>query len=221
MSVHDLRNRRINYDSYSLDDGRAADPFDLFADWMDDATDAQDAGKLFEAAAMTLATAHVLPDGSWQPRTRVVLLKGWDTAGFVFFTNYDSNKGRDLEENARACLHFHWPELHRQVRVDGAVRRTSTAVSEEYFAMRPRGSQVAAWASSQSSPVRSREELEARMTRAEERFEGQEVPCPPNWGGFVVVPQELEFWQGRPSRLHDRVVFTAVEGGWEAARLCP
>lgn len=221
MSVHDLRNRRINYDSSTLDDGRAADPFELFADWMDEATDAQDAGKLFEAAAMTLATAHPTADGTWQPRNRVVLLKGWDTAGFMFFTNYDSAKGRDLDENARASLHFHWPELHRQVRIDGTVRRTSASVSEEYFAMRPRGSQVAAWASRQSSPIRSREELEGRVAEAERRFEGKEVPCPPNWGGLVVVPQEIEFWQGRTSRLHDRIVFTTVDGGWEVTRLCP
>lgn len=221
MSVHDLRNRRISYDSNTLDDGARSGPFELFGVWLDDATAAQDAGRLYEATAMTVSTAHPMPDGSWQPQTRVVLLKSWDSTGFVFFTNYDSAKGRELEDNPRACLHFHWPELHRQVRIDGRVRRVRQSVSEEYFAMRPRGSQIGAWASTQSATIGSRAELEARVAEAEARFEGTAVPCPPNWGGIVVVPERIEFWQGRPSRLHDRLVFTAVEKGWDSARLCP
>ncbi|MCC2592675.1 pyridoxamine 5'-phosphate oxidase [Tessaracoccus sp. OS52] len=221
MTVHDLRNRRLNYDSATLADGQASDPFELFARWMDDATHAQDAGSLFEATAMTLATAHPGPDGNWQPETRVVLLKAWDPTGFLFFTNYDSAKGREVDANPRGCLHFHWPELHRQVRIDGPVRRSSAAVSEEYFSMRPRGSQIGAWASRQSQPIASRQELEARVAEAEARFEGAEVPRPPFWGGLVVAPEKIEFWQGRPSRLHDRIQFTSVARGWESVRLAP
>lgn len=221
MSVHDLRNRRHVYDSAQLADGHTTDPMDLFAAWMDDAVDAQDAGRLYEAAAMTLATAAAMPDGSWQPRTRVVLLKLWDATGFTFFTNYESDKGHHLAANARASLHFHWPELHRQVRIDGTVAKVPADVSATYFAMRPRESQISAWASPQSRPVPSRDELEARQARLDEQFSGAEVPCPPHWGGYKVAPEIMEFWQGRPSRLHDRVSFTAVPGGWEPARLCP
>lgn len=221
MSVHDLRHRRIDYDATTLDDGRVDDPLGLFATWLDDATRAQDSGHLYEATTMTLATAHEMPDGTWQPATRIVLLKTWDTAGFVFFSNHDSAKGRDLTANPRAGLLFHWPELQRQVRIEGPVSRTSASVSADYFAMRPRGSQVSAWASRQSEPVSSRRELEEHHARMDEQFSGAEVPCPPNWGGYVVAPERMEFWQGRPSRLHDRLVFTSVAGGWDVSRLCP
>lgn len=221
MSINDLRGRRINYDAATLDDAHTTNPFDLFGAWLGDATAAQDAGQLYEATTMTVATARELPDGSWQPATRVVLLKLWDRDGFVFFTNYDSDKGSDIAANPRASLHLHWPELQRQVRIDGTVEKISPEMSAEYFAMRPRGSQTSAWASQQSAPVSSRAELEDRQTRATEKFEGQEVPCPPNWGGYRVTPERIEFWQGRPSRLHDRIAFTTSDGHWQATRLCP
>ncbi len=221
MTTHDLTTRRVSYDSTTLDDGTSSDPFELFDTWLGEAVTAQDRGASFEAAAMTLATARPMPDGTWQPQTRVVLLKKWDEDGFVLFTNYDSDKAHAVDANPRACLHFHWTEMFRQVRIDGTVSRTSREVSEEYFASRPRGSQIAAWASRQSESVGSRTELETEYQRMEQRFAGSDVPCPPDWGGLLVRPERMEFWQGRASRLHDRIVFTRTEAAWDITRLCP
>ncbi|MGA9875407.1 MAG: pyridoxamine 5'-phosphate oxidase [Solirubrobacteraceae bacterium] len=167
--------------------------------------------------AMTLATV----DPAGRPSTRTVLLKGADERGFIFFTNYDSRKGRDLAENPNAALTFFWPELERQVCVAGVVTKLPEAESEAYFKSRPRGSQLAAWASNQSQPVADRAVLEAKWHELEKQFPGG-IPLPPNWGGFVLNPERVEFWQGRPSRLHDRFSYTRQpDGMWRIDRLSP
>ncbi|HEU6449602.1 MAG TPA: pyridoxamine 5'-phosphate oxidase [Verrucomicrobiae bacterium] len=167
--------------------------------------------------AMVLATV----DKNGIPSSRTVLLKGVDSRGFVFFTNYDSRKGRELSENPNASLTFYWPELERQVCVAGTVEKISRAESESYFKSRPRGSQLSAWASNQSAAVADRAALEARWHEIERKFPA-EIPLPPNWGGFVLKPQRMEFWQGRPNRLHDRFQFTfQIDGSWKLERLAP
>ena len=189
-----------------------------FRQWLDEAV----AARLPEPAALTLATVDA---ATGQPSQRVVLLKGLpDDAGFLFFTNYDSRKGHELAGQPRAALNFFWPGLERQVRVEGVVERAPDNVSTEYFQSRPRGSQVGAWASPQSEVIGSREQLEAREHEVEARFQGQNpLPRPPHWGGYVLRPTRLEFWQGRPSRLHDRLVYELQEGGrsWKITRLAP
>jgi pyridoxamine 5'-phosphate oxidase len=167
--------------------------------------------------AMTLATA----DKDGRPSTRTVLLKTMDERGFIFFTNYDSRKGRDLAENPNAALTFFWSELERQVCVTGTVTKLPVAESEQYFKTRPRGSQIGAWASSQSAVVADRVALEAKWRELEKKFPG-EVPLPPNWGGFILRPDRIEFWQGRPSRLHDRFNYSRqADGSWKIERLSP
>jgi pyridoxamine 5'-phosphate oxidase len=167
--------------------------------------------------AMVLATATV----EGQPSARTVLLKGVDPRGFIFFTNYDSRKGRELAGNPNAALVFYWPELERQICVAGVVTKLSTAESEAYFRSRPRGSQLGAWASNQSSAVESRNALDEKWQEVALRFP-QKVPCPPNWGGFALSPTRIEFWQGRVSRLHDRLCYTKQsDGGWQIERLSP
>jgi pyridoxamine 5'-phosphate oxidase len=166
---------------------------------------------------MTLATAT--PDG--RPSARVVLLKGFDERGFVFYTNYEGRKSRELEANPRAALLFYWGELERQVRVEGRVSRVPDRESDAYFAGRPRGSQLGAWASEQSRPVRDRGALERRLRELEGEYEGREVPRPAFWGGYRVVPETMEFWQGRENRLHDRLRYRRAEGGWKIERLQP
>ena len=189
------------------------DPVEQFRRWFDEALEAD----LHEPNAMTVATAA--PDG--RPSARVVLLKGFDERGFVFYTNYEGRKGRELEENPRAALLFYWGELERQVRIEGTVSRTSEGESDAYYASRPRGSRLGAWASEQSRAVEGREVLEGRARDLEVEYEGREVPRPAFWGGYRVEPEVVEFWQGRESRLHDRISYRRGDGGWEIERLQP
>jgi pyridoxamine 5'-phosphate oxidase len=189
------------------------DPLRLFERWF---RDARRAG-LFLPESMILATSS--PDAV--PSARTMLLKGYDERGFRFFTNYESRKGQELAENDRAALVFLWGVLQRQVRVAGRVERLSEAESREYFATRPRGSRLGAWASNQSSVIPDRAALDARFREHEERFRGSEVPLPPYWGGYRLVPQRIEFWQGRANRLHDRLLFTREADGWSVSRLAP
>ena len=191
----------------------AADPLAQFARWFDEAL----AAGLPEPNAMTLATAT--PDG--RPSARVVLLKGFDERGFVFFTNRHSRKGRELAANPYAALAFFWPELERQVRVEGAVAPTGDEESDAYFASRPLASRLGAWASSQSEVIAGREVLDRAVEELAARF-GGEVPRPPHWGGYRLSPEAVEFWQGRPSRLHDRLRYARrPDGGWRRERLAP
>jgi pyridoxamine 5'-phosphate oxidase len=167
--------------------------------------------------AMILATA----DGTGQPSARTVLLKGLDERGFSFYTNYESRKGRELAENPRASLVFFWPALERQVIVTGTVSRLPAEESAAYFRSRPRGSRIGAWASRQSSVVDSRKQLQQQFADASARFQGQDVPVPPYWGGYVLTPMRIEFWQGRPNRLHDRFAYVRDAGRWIVHRLAP
>ncbi|PRF44562.1 pyridoxamine 5'-phosphate oxidase [Burkholderia multivorans] len=211
-----LADLRINYSRASLDEADAApDPFAQFDRWFNEAL----AAKLPEPNTMTLATVGA--DG--RPSARIVLVKGVDERGFVFFTNYESRKGRDLAAHPYAALLFYWIELERQVRIEGRVEKTSAEESDRYFASRPVGSRIGAWASEQSAMIDSRATLEAREKAFSERY-GDDPPRPPHWGGYRVVPDTLEFWQGRPSRLHDRLVYTrdaAAPHGWTISRLSP
>ncbi|MBM4014482.1 MAG: pyridoxamine 5'-phosphate oxidase [Planctomycetes bacterium] len=193
----------------------AGDPLVQFERWW---REAETAGEL-EAAAMTLATVGA--DGA--PAARIVYLRGVDARGFAFFTNGESRKGRELAAEPRAALCFFWPRRHRQVRVEGRVAPQSPAESDAYFAARPRGSRLGAWASPQSAPLRDRAELEARLAEVEARFPDA-VPRPPHWGGYRLLPHVVEFWQGRESRLHDRLRYertAAASPGWRIVRLAP
>lgn len=170
-----------------------------------------------DTTPVVLATA----DATGHPSARLVLLRGADPRGFVFFTNYDSRKGRELSQNSNAALCFYWASLDEQIRIEGQVRRVSAAESDEYFAGRPRGSQLGAWASDQSQVLKSRETLEEKYREVERRFEGQAVQRPPFWGGFRLAPSHIEFWYGRPDRLHDRVLYIKESTGWRIERLYP
>jgi pyridoxamine 5'-phosphate oxidase len=211
LSIADLRRE---YAHARLDEKDVSrDPIDEFARWFAEAQ----AAAVEEPNAMTLATAT--PDG--RPSARVVLLKGFDERGFVFFTDYRSRKGEELEANPRAALAFHWAELERQVRIEGAVTRTSLEESDLYYRSRPLGSRLGAWASYQSQPIASREILEAGLLEVQRRFTGPEVPLPPHWGGYRVNPERIEFWQGRESRLHDRIQYLWEGERWKIERLSP
>src|SRR5436305_11052938 len=212
MKVSDVR-REYALAGLSEED-LAADPVDQFRVWLAQAREAQPE----DFTAMVLATA----DRDGRPAARVVLLKGLDERGFVFYTHYQSAKGRELAANPRAALVFYWSALERQVRIEGTVEKTTREESEAYFASRPRGSRLGAWASPQSRPLAGREELERRAEAAAERFADGDVPLPEDWGGFRVFPETVEFWQGRPSRLHDRLRYVRLpEGGWRIERLAP
>lgn len=189
------------------------DPIALFGRWFEDARESG----IVLPDAVALSTA----DADGKPSGRMVLLKGFDERGFRFFTNFGSRKSRELDENPRAALTFHWAILERQVRIEGTVHRLPEDESAAYFQTRARGSQIGAWASRQSEPLGSREELKAAAKEAEERFAGGRVPLPPFWGGYRLVAHRIEFWQGRANRLHDRVVFEQEGGEWRSGRLYP
>lgn len=210
MSIADIRQ---NYGKFELVESEAAsNPFDQFALWFSQAVEAG----VLEVNAMTLATV----DAKGQPTARVVLLKGYDEQGFSFYTNYQSRKGRELEAHPQASLLFFWPTLERQVRLEGVVSKVSAAESDAYYASRPIGSRIGAWVSPQSQPV-SRETLEQRTAELTESL-GSNPSRPPHWGGYRLAPEAIEFWQGRPSRLHDRLLYTrAANGNWERTRLAP
>jgi pyridoxamine 5'-phosphate oxidase len=216
MSLHpNIADLRRNYTLAGLSESDvAASPTDQFRRWFDEAIAAQLAT---EANAMTLATAT--PAG--KPSARIVLLKGFDERGFVWFTNYESRKAAELAANPHACLVFFWPELERQVRIDGSVAKVSEDETAEYFHTRPIGSRIGAWASHQSSVIQHREELEARFQELSEQYRDGNVPVPPHWGGYRLAPTAFEFWQGRPSRLHDRLRYTPAPQGWTIERLSP
>jgi pyridoxamine 5'-phosphate oxidase len=209
--VADLR-REYTRAGFSEADA-APDPVEQFRRWFDEALEAG----LHEPNAMVVATAA--PDGS--PSARVVLLKEFDERGFVFYTNYEGRKGRELGENPRAALLFYWGELERQVRIEGYASRTREEESDAYYASRPRGSRLGAWASRQSRTAEGREVVEDRLRSLEAAYEGREVPRPAFWGGYRVEPEIMEFWQGRENRLHDRIVYRREAGGWEMGRLQP
>jgi pyridoxamine 5'-phosphate oxidase len=209
----DLARLRVDYRRAALSERECAkDPFDQLTRWLDEAI----AARVPEPNAMSLATV----DASGAPSSRIVLLKAVDARGLVFHTNYDSRKGRELEANPRVALLFFWPELERQVRIGGRAEHASVAESDAYFAQRPRESQLGAWASPQSAEIASREVLEARLAEARERFPDT-ITRPPRWGGVRVVPARFEFWQGRPSRLHDRLQWTRDADSWAIVRLAP
>jgi pyridoxamine 5'-phosphate oxidase len=209
----DLTGLREEYARAGLDEGDLApDPLTMFERWMQDVIDAD----LYDANAMVVSTVG----REFAPSSRLVLLKGVDEAGFVFFTNTGSRKGEELAGNPRCALLFPWQVLERQVRVDGVATRLPDADVARYFATRPRGSQLGAWASHQSHVVASREELLAAYDDAEARFP-DEVPVPGEWGGYVVRPEAVEFWQGRPGRMHDRLRYRRTSSGWVFERLAP
>jgi pyridoxamine 5'-phosphate oxidase len=213
----DLAAERIDYLGRHLTESEVpADPLSLFQTWLADAFAAKETGALPEPTAMVVSTI----DGD-RPSSRTVLLKDADASGFVFFTNYESRKGRELADNPAVALLFGWYALQRQVRVEGSASRVDRAESEAYFATRPRGSQLGAWASAQSSEVPSAETLTASYRVAEERFGDGEVRCPPHWGGFRVAPETIEFWQGQPSRMHDRLLYRRAAENWTLTRLAP
>ncbi|MBJ6120058.1 pyridoxamine 5'-phosphate oxidase [Pontibacter sp. BT310] len=206
---------RKNYAMESLSEASVAkDPITQFKSWMDETI----AAEVNEPTAMVLSTVN----SSGRPSARVVLLKDVTTDGFIFFTNYASRKGHDLQVNPFASFTFFWPELERQVRVEGTIKKVSAAISDSYFHSRPVGSQIGAWASPQSQPISSREELEAADADYTKRFGDLPViPRPEHWGGYLLEPDRVEFWQGRPNRLHDRIVYELQENQWHIKRLAP
>lgn len=208
----DVASLRLNYLlNELLEENVLKNPFAQFEKWFNEALEAQ----VPEPNAMHLATVS---DG--KPHGRIVLLKGFDDAGFVFFTNYQSNKGQQMAEVPYASLTFFWVQQERQVRIEGRIEKTSAAESDEYFQQRPRGSQIGAWVSNQSRIV-TREGLEERTKELEDWYGDDVIPRPPHWGGYLLIPESIEFWQGRPSRLHDRLLFTREGDDWKIERLSP
>jgi pyridoxamine 5'-phosphate oxidase len=214
LSKEYIQNLRQDYSHASLSESDIdQNPLKQFEKWFKEAVDSQ----LSEPNVMTLATASL----SGKPSARILLLKGFDENGFTFFTNYSSKKGRELEENPYAAIVFFWAELQRQVRIEGVISKVDEDASSAYFHSRPKGSQIGAAASPQSSIIPDREVLEKQVTLLTEKYNGQEVPRPLNWGGYQLKPTHIEFWQGRSSRLHDRIAYTSVDGTWLISRLAP
>lgn len=214
MAAIDIAAMRTDYRQAALDEAATGkDPMAFFQKWFEEAVSAH----VDEANAMTLATA----DADGQPHARIVLLKGIQDGGFVFFTNYGSNKGRQLETNHRAALLFFWKELERQVRIEGRVELLDANSSNAYYHSRPEGSQIGAWASPQSQVIPDRDFLERRVAEVSETFREQPVQRPDFWGGYLLHPESIEFWQGRSSRLHDRILFVRGQDDWVKQRLAP
>jgi len=188
-------------------------PIAMFDDWFEQAKEAG----IVLPESLTLATASA----TGMPSARVVLLKSFDQSGFTFFTNYNSRKGQELTENPQAAMVFHWNILQRQVRIEGQIERVSEQESLAYFHSRPRGSQIGAWASAQSSEIDSRETLADKVKELDKKYQGKTIPLPPFWGGFKLIPTHMELWQGRADRLHDRYYFTQTTDGWQRTRLAP
>jgi pyridoxamine 5'-phosphate oxidase len=214
LTKENLQNLRQDYRSAQLNENDVdANPMEQFRKWFADALSA----KLYEPNVMTLATA----DSDSKPTARIVLLKGFDENGFVFFTNYESKKGQDLMENPQAALVFFWAELERQVRIEGVVSKVDDQTSADYFHSRPTGSQIGALASPQSRILSDRRILEEKVESLTAQYNGLDIPRPAHWGGYLVEPTHIEFWQGRPSRLHDRITYDLAEGEWIIRRLAP
>ena len=213
--MHEIAALRKEYSKSSLDiKDVLTDPVKQFEKWFEEARKAE----VLEANAMNLATVNE----QGRPTSRIVLLKGIEAQHFLFYTNYQSLKGRELEKNPACALTFFWPELERQVRIEGTAERVDSKESELYFQSRPRASQIGAWASPQSAVIENRALLEDRVIKLEKKFEGIAVlPKPNQWGGYKILPLMIEFWQGRPSRLHDRIQFMKVDGKWKIFRLAP
>lgn len=213
--MNDLASLRKEYSKAALDaQSVSQDPISQFTKWFEEA----EAAKVPEPNAMNLATVNE----NGRPASRIVLLKGIENYKFVFYTNYQSRKGKELDQNPACSLTFFWPELERQVRVEGVASRIDEKRSEKYFQSRPRGSQIGAWASPQSSIISDRSLLEERARQIEAKYKGEELlPKPNQWGGYEIDPLMIEFWQGRTSRLHDRILYTKDERGWNINRLAP
>ncbi len=210
-----IKNLRFDFESLELDKKKVdKNPTVQFLRWMENALEA----KLKEPNAMILATANK----KGQPDARIVLLRGVDKKGFSFFTNYKSAKGKEIVENRKVCLNFYWGELSRQVRIKGVVEKLGAKISDEYFQSRPRDSQISAWASGQSEWIENRDALIKKVDEFEKKFAGKKGPRPPHWGGYVVKPSSMEFWQGRTNRLHDRILFEKSKGEkWKISRISP
>ena len=210
----DIASIRRDYQMASLDEAAsAANPMDQFTHWWEEAT----TSNIDEVNAFVLSTV----DANRAPASRVVLLKGYTPEGFIFFTNYDSDKGKEIAANPNVAMNFFWKELERQVRITGTIKKISSEASAEYFHSRPLGSQVGAWSSPQSQVIPNRDFLENNFTEQTEKYKEGNVPLPPHWGGYIVHPTQVEFWQGRSSRLHDRIRYSFENHQWTKVRLAP